>query len=168
MALERKPKQGQPATVPWRRRPAEWLAAVLGAALVVIVGASVVFRYVLNTGIDWGDEVARLLFIWVVFVGAYLAYQRQAHVAVTALRDRLPARVRPYHALVVGLLEAAFFGVVTVYGTVLVADTARFGQRAAGLQVPMAWYYVVMPVTGLMMTVQILTDAFRAFRNRGA
>jgi TRAP-type C4-dicarboxylate transport system permease small subunit len=145
----------------------EWVVAVLGVALVALVSVAVFCRYFLNIGIDWSDEVSRLVFIWLVLLGAYLAFKRKSHAVVTVLSNALPEKLKRYHALLVGLLEAAFMFVVAWFGVVQVMDTAKFGQVTPGLGVPMSWMYMVIPVTALMITLAVLTDTFRNFSQKG-
>src|SRR5690606_31541245 len=62
------------------------------AALVVVLGLQIVFRYVLGIGLSWSEEVSRFLFIWFVYVSASLAARAGTHVRVTAFVDMLPPR----------------------------------------------------------------------------
>jgi TRAP-type transport system small permease protein len=67
------------------------MAACLGVmALVVFV--NVVLRYGFGSGIAANEELSRLLFVWMVFIGATAAYPAGEHMAFTSLvamlRDR--------------------------------------------------------------------------------
>jgi TRAP-type transport system small permease protein len=149
----------------WKRISiAEVLSVLLLSLLVLVVGATVFFRYVLNIGIEWGDEVARIMFVWIVFLGAYLAFKRKSHAEVTFLSKKIPRGLRKYHALLVGLLEVAFMLVIMWYGFIQVQDTAKFGQVTAGLGVPMWWFYVVIPVMSFFMMIVILSLSFQRFK----
>lgn len=61
--------------------------ALLG--MVILVTANVFMRYVLNTGIPQSEELARYLFVWVVFMGAITAFKEKKHVGVDILVSRL-------------------------------------------------------------------------------
>lgn len=69
------------------------LSAMLAAMLVMVLG-NVVLRYGFGTGISVAEELSRLLFIWVVFVGAVLAARERAHLSVDLLASRLDGRWR--------------------------------------------------------------------------
>lgn len=145
---------------------AEGVAVLLLAILVLVVGINVFLRYVLNIGVEWGDEVARIVFIWIVFIGAYLAFKRNSHAVVTFLGNRVPQKWKKYHSLLIGLLEAAFILVIMWCGVVQVLDTAKFGQITAGLGVPMWVFYLVIPVTFFFMLIIILKLTFLRFTNK--
>ena len=61
------------------------------ALMVVLVFGNVVLRYALNTGITLSEEVSRLLFVWLTFLGAIIAMREHGHLGVDTLVKRLPA-----------------------------------------------------------------------------
>lgn len=71
---------------------AEALLALCLAGMVVCVLGNVVLRYGFNSGINATEELSRLLFVWMVFLGATAAYPAGQHMAFTslvgALRDK--------------------------------------------------------------------------------
>ena len=78
---------------PWMR-PVELLAAVLLAAMMAIVLANVVFRYVLHSPLVWGDEAASLSFIWMAMLGAAIAVDRHEHLRLTIALPLFPPRMQ--------------------------------------------------------------------------
>src|SRR4028118_1576355 len=61
------------------------------AMMVVLVFGNVVLRYAFNTGITLSEEVSRLLFVWLTFLGAIIAMREHGHLGVDTLVKRLPA-----------------------------------------------------------------------------
>lgn len=77
------------------------MAACLGVmALVVFV--NVVLRYGFGSGIAANEELSRLLFVWMVFIGATAAYPAGEHMAFTSLVAAL--RNRPVYMMLATLL----------------------------------------------------------------
>ncbi len=62
-------------TVNW----AESVAAVILAAEVLLLAASVLARYVFNSPLIWSDELAEILIIWQAMLGAAVAVHRRQH-----------------------------------------------------------------------------------------
>ena len=75
-------------------RLVEWLMALALAVMVVLVFGNVVLRYAFNSGLAWAEEVARLMFVWLIFLGAILALRHNAHIGVEMLQQRLPRKAR--------------------------------------------------------------------------
>jgi TRAP-type C4-dicarboxylate transport system permease small subunit len=64
------------------------MAVALGVmALAVFV--NVVLRYGFGSGVAASEELSRLLFVWMVFLGATVAYPAGEHMAFTSLAGAL-------------------------------------------------------------------------------
>lgn len=82
----------------------EWIMALMLATMVALVFGNVVLRYVFHSGIVAAEEIARLMFVWLVFLGATLALRHQQHLGLDFVQVRLPAKVRRACAIVSHLL----------------------------------------------------------------
>ena len=60
------------------------------AVMVVLVFGNVVLRYGFNLGITVSEELSRLLFVWLTFLGAIVALREHGHLGVDMLVSRLP------------------------------------------------------------------------------
>ena len=67
------------------------MAACLGV-MAVSVFVNVVLRYGFGSGIAASEELSRLLFVWMVFIGATAAYPAGEHMAFTSLVGMLQSR----------------------------------------------------------------------------
>lgn len=74
-----------PATQSRLSRMAHTLMAICLAVMAVSVFVNVVLRYGFGSGIAASEELSRLLFVWMVFIGATLAYPLGEHMAFTGL-----------------------------------------------------------------------------------
>ena len=54
-------------------RAEEYIAVALFIALGVLLTAQVSMRFVLGLGYSWLEEIIRMLFVWVIFLGAAAA-----------------------------------------------------------------------------------------------
>ena len=66
------------------------LMALCMAGMVVLVFGNVVLRYAFNSGITVSEEMSRLFFVWMCFLGAILGLRERAHLGVDTLVARLP------------------------------------------------------------------------------
>lgn len=85
-------------------RLVEWLMALALAIMVVLVFGNVVLRYAFSTGIAWAEEISRLMFVWMIFLGAILALRQHAHIGVEILQNKLPPAARRTCAVISHLL----------------------------------------------------------------
>ena len=61
------------------------------ALMSVIIVAQVFFRYVLKNSISWSEEIARYLFIWLIYIGISYGVKMDRHISVDAVCAMLPA-----------------------------------------------------------------------------
>ena len=69
------------------------MAICLGV-MAVAVFVNVVLRYGFGSGVAASEELSRLLFVWMVFIGATAAYPAGEHMAFTSLVGALRNRPR--------------------------------------------------------------------------
>lgn len=78
---------------------ADSLMAACLAVMAVAVFVNVVLRYGFGSGVAASEELSRLLFVWMVFIGATVAYPRGEHMAFTSLVGLLKDRPLPMRAM---------------------------------------------------------------------
>lgn len=131
-----------------------WLLIALLAAMVVIVFANVLMRYVLGTSVIWSEEVARHLMIWLTFVGSGLALRTGAQIGIETLQDALPPRAARALRLVLALAMLALFVALAWYGIDYALRT-RF-QISAALGISMMYVYIGMPIGCALLAAHLL------------
>ena len=134
----------------------------LGAAMVVVVAAQVFFRYVLNQSLFWSEELARYILVWLTFLGASVAYRRNAHPRIELFSARLGAPAARILRIASHLVAAAFFGLLVIYG----AQFAYFVrlQISPALQLPKGVVMLVLPVSGLLLLLHAAAAIAAEFR----
>ncbi|ALV07434.1 TRAP-type C4-dicarboxylate transport system permease small subunit [Roseateles depolymerans] len=93
---------GDPGPRPFWLRLAEGAMALCLAVMALAVFVNVVLRYGFGSGVAASEELSRLLFVWMVFIGATAAYPLGEHMAFTSLL--LPLRRRRTLILVIAKL----------------------------------------------------------------
>ena len=141
-----------------------WVLILLLAAMAVIIFANVSLRYLSDQSIEWAEEVARHMMIWLTFLGAGPVLRYGGHIAVDNLQDALPQRAAILVRVLVAALLLAFFGFMVWYGW-LYMQRAMF-QLTAATQIPFGYVYAAMPVGGVLLIVHWLLVVRRYVRTR--
>lgn len=129
----------------------EGLAAGLLATMLVTVFGGVVLRYGFNSPIGWSDELAKISFTWLVFVGGALGVRRGVHIGIDALVAALPPSIRRATALIADLLVIIVLIVFVYYGILLVQMTASVMTPSMRISVGL-FVYAAAPFGALLMT----------------
>jgi TRAP-type transport system small permease protein len=150
------PASAQPPGV-WRRFTAayatllQWLLAVSVAVLVIPVSLQVFSRFTdLLPHYIWTEEMARLLFIWMIMIGAMLGVRESRHFVVDvwpSRTGRLSAALNLFASLAVLLFSLIFvwFGI----------EFTRFGwYRISELaELPLWMIHIAFPMAGVSWVV---------------
>ena len=131
-----------------------WALILLLAAMAVIIFANVALRYLTDQSIEWAEEVARHMMIWLTFLGAGPVLRYGGHIAVENLQDDLPRVAGIALRAVIAVLLLGLFGFMVWYGTLYMLR-AQY-QTTAATQISFAYIYAAMPVGGVLLVVHWL------------
>lgn len=128
-----------------------WTLIIMMALLVIDVTWQVTTRFVLPQPSSFTEELARFLLIWISLIGGAYAYRLNSHLGFDLLVRKLPVSkaklVQKFCCLLVAIFAIA---VLIVGGINLVEMTWSLGQHSPVLNVPMAFIYLVIPISGVL------------------
>jgi len=131
-------------------------------AITVSVFLQVITRYVLAYPLDWPEELARMLFVWVALLGAVLALRRAAHFSIEAVADLLP---RPLRRFLVVLLRLTLLGFLILVAYLGLDATMRVkDQVSSAMEICMSYGYASVPVSFALMAVEMARALWRDLR----
>lgn len=143
-------------------RLTELVLIPLTVFLVIIIFGSVFTRFVLHHPIVESVELGRLAFVWVMLLAAAVGVRRRAHVAVVALRDRLPRLWARRTEVLVHLVSAIFGAMMCFYGLELA--TKVWGTSFPTLGWSQGWLYLPLAASGLLIALHGLHLAVDTLR----
>ena len=129
------------------------LDVVVGSAVVlelVILFANVLSRSLLNDSILWANEFGHLVLSIIAFVGGALAYNRNEHIAVHAVIDRLGDRPR---TMVLACMDWVVL-IGSVYIAWVSADVvkSRGDELSTVMEISMRWFVLPLTVGMVLMS----------------
>lgn len=141
----------------WLGKPIKFAIAVALVLMVGFVFANVVLRYAFDSGLTWSSEVARYLFVWVVFLGSVLAVAEHSHLGVDLLVGRLPLGMQK---LLFGFAVVLIVGVMAliVEGLLLLIELNR-GMTGPATEIPINNYYYAGLISAVLMSSILIYQA---------
>ena len=132
----------------------KWMIILGMASMVVVVFLQIVSRYVFSLSLGWSEEVARLLFISIVFLGAAVLARQQQHLTVTVVVDLFGHRVRHGLAALAALIGfvCSWYLVQGGWATML----REWDQRTPALHLPMGVIFAIIFASVCMMAIWML------------
>lgn len=132
------------------------------AVMAVLVFGNVVLRYAFNSGIAVSEELSRLLFVWLIFLGAILASVQRAHIGFDGLVERLPLAGRKVLVVLTGALMLWACGMFLVGGWAQTRINLENAYPVLGISY--GWLYGVALVFGAGMALAIVSNIWRTLR----
>ncbi len=153
------------AVLRWLDQNAEkMLAVVLLAAIVILIFANVIMRYVMNASLTWGEELTLWLFVWFVWIGVSYAFHTGDHVRITVLRDLAGPRGSLIVDAIVALMVLVFLAVLTYECVKLIRMPFVASQSSVVLGLPIPMLYASAPVGAALSAIRVIQHLIRTLR----
>lgn len=141
---------------------------ILGSVLITIMAVMVInvlwqvfTRFIVGTPSSFTDELARYLMIWLGILGAAYVSGKNMHVAIDVLPLRSSEKTQKKLKLIVSIFIIAFaLFVMVIGGFRLVYITYDLDQHSSALQLPLAFVYAAIPISGLLIIYYKISDIF--------
>jgi TRAP-type C4-dicarboxylate transport system permease small subunit len=142
----------------------EAVSAAMVVALAVIVFVQVFNRFVLKTPLAWSEDLAMLLFQWVVFVGAALGVKRMRHFGIELVVRQFPERIRHWVELLTPIVMAIVALVMIIQGwTILGFNRNRI---YATMDLSYTWAFLPIPLSGVLILVYLIQVEISRWRGK--
>lgn len=148
-------------------RLVETVLTLLMLLLIGLVSAQIFMRYVVHAPLTWSEELARMTFVYLTFIGAGLAFHRRENLRLGVMTDALSVRARLWLRVSTYLGEVAFIGIVLVYSVPLLRRL--YPAPTPALEWSMDCFYAGVTVGGVVILVYAvagLFDTIAALRGR--
>lgn len=151
----------------WIERFAMAAGIVLTAGIAGVMLAQVYFRYVVNSSLQWSEEISIWSMIWVIFLCSAALVRGWRHITVAAFVRLMPAGVQPLVFIAAKVLSLVFVGLLAYLGYKVFG--LGFHSESPSLHVSTKWAKLSLAVGGALMTVMTATEIARdlvAYRRR--
>lgn len=142
----------------------EWLCEALLAFFIVLMFAQIVLRSLWGYSIPWGEELATYLFVWFTYLGAVVAAKMSAHNRVSFQFMFFPKWVKTISETIADLLWVSFNFYFVWLSYDFVFNRMNLFWKSQTLGVPMKYFYMILPVAFLLMSIRILWNVYLRLR----
>jgi TRAP-type C4-dicarboxylate transport system permease small subunit len=132
------------------------ISTLMLVAIVLINGANVFGRYVLDSPFSWGEEVMLFLMIGSVFLSMPAVTWDGTNIRMDMLARALPERVRRWLEAFADLVSLGV-AVLLVYASLpMVLQLIAFDQRSQAANIPMALPQGVIPLGFALAAIALI------------
>jgi TRAP-type C4-dicarboxylate transport system permease small subunit len=142
----------------------EWVTGVLFLALFILNMLRIFLRYFLGVAWLWEPDFSRLLFIWIIFIGATVLYVGKGHLVVDYFLNRLQPKPRERMHFMIDLMTAIFLVVLVLKGIEITKVRMRIPFDTWDL--PTGYAYMAVPICAAIMIIVTLVRMAEYLRER--
>lgn len=142
------------------------LVVIGNGLMLLLVFAQVITRYVFNYTPYFGEELARYLFVWVVFLSLPLVARYGGHMCIETLTSRVKGATLKFLNILADIFTIVFMGIMVWCGIQMVIRTNY--QTSPAMMIPMSWVYVVIPFGCAVMLIYALANLVNVIKTPAA
>lgn len=117
---------------------------------ILIANLAVVYRYILGSSLPWSEELLRFLFVWIVFIGAALAYKKDELVELTLVTDLAKGKLALFLELFRHFLSCFFIVIVSYQSFMIMIGEMNTGKISAAMEIQV-WIVTAGLVVGSVL-----------------
>ena len=122
--------------------------------MVFTVSWQIFTRFILNDPSLYSEEIAGFLLIWIGMLGSTYALLEKSHIGIDVVTKNFIGKEKAMSEIFIYSIIILFsFFVLIIGGLRLVYITLSLNQISPALGIRMAYIYLVVPLSGIMMIV---------------
>jgi TRAP-type transport system small permease protein len=141
------------------------LAIALFAAILVLVNVQIVCRFVLSMSVPWTEEVSRLVFIWLAYIGAAIGLREGSMIVI----DTLPQMLGPKARIVISPIVrvCSILVIVFLFGASIPLVQSVWSTTLATVDwISNGWAYLAFTASFALMMLYSVVPLLMGLRRR--
>jgi TRAP-type C4-dicarboxylate transport system permease small subunit len=140
---------------------------VMLPALVVLVTADVVLRYVFDAPLQWARDVNGLFLLMSIAAALPHAWDRAYHIRMEVAYERFPSRLKRSVDVLSAFAGVVFFGLMAFQAAAYVPFMVRTGETGEDLLWPLWPYMAFMSMCAALTVVRLIANPSMAGSHAG-
>ncbi|MDR1571052.1 MAG: TRAP transporter small permease [Clostridiales Family XIII bacterium] len=145
-----------------------WLSIVMFVAMIAVVMAIVICRYVLEVRFTAGEEIARYLMIWCGYAGTMMGFREHSHVGIVVFAEMFPLSWRPKIIRLRHILSTAVVIFLFYVALMCLNEFVASGKLTTATRIPTAAVYAIIPIAMVFSIAHTIADIANDYAPGGA
>ena len=140
---------------------------IILVSMILLAGAQIFLRNFFDASLFWGDEMLRMMVLWLTVAGGLAASRLDKHISIEVLDRFLPAIVQTATKIIIELFTASICALIAWHSALFVMSSYEFGDTL--MKNTPAWIMqIILPAGfGLMAYRHLLHAIKRLFGSWG-
>ena len=138
---------------------------IILVGMIVLAGLQIFLRNFLDTSLFWGDEMLRLMVLWLTLAGGLAASRIDKHISIEILDRFLPRAAQLVSKIIIDLFTASICALFAWHSARFVMSSYEFGDTLMN-NTPAWVMQIILPIGfGLMAYRHLILAIKRPFAN---
>ncbi len=136
--------------------------AIFMALLVIFTFFQVLSRFVFKISIAWSEEIIRMNFVWMIFLGSAIAVKTKGHLVMDMFTGYLKGKAKTIANILILVFIIAIYCVLFVSGTQYCIRS--IGKTAVTMPIPANCVYISAPLSalfGIFFAIERITEELK-------
>ncbi len=134
-------------------------------AMVILTCWQVFTRYILSRPSTWSEELVAYLFAWSSLFAAALVTGERGHMSIPVIIEKFNKKIQKFFLIMSELIALLFSVGILFYGGIQITALA-YGQRTSSLNVQVGFFYIALPVCGVLSSIYIILNIIDIAKGR--
>lgn len=143
----------------------EVVMMILLALLSLVMGYSVIMRYIFNDSLSWAEEICKYFFVWSAFLSTSLCLKKRSSIKIDMLLLALPQKLQRFILIVGDMIMLAFFTYFLNAAWKVTTGMFNSGQTSPAMELPMYVVFASTVVGFALAIVRLLQRLVFLIRN---
>jgi len=131
------------------------LLLVILIGMILLAGTQIFLRNFLETSLFWGDEMLRMMVLWLTIAGALAASRMDKHISIAVLDRFLPPRAQMVSKVIIDLFTAFICALFAWHSARFVMGSYEFGDMLMR-SIPAWTLQIILPIGFTLMAFRHL------------
>lgn len=132
--------------------------------MTTLVFCNVILRYFFHSGIPWSEELARICFVYAIFIGIIITARSRTHLIVDFITSRLSLKNQKWVSLIANALSIFILLIIIDGAWDLMQLTKDLKMPATELST--SWLYLAAFISSTIYIIILFIDSYNDLRNK--
>lgn len=140
------------------------ISAVLFMSLTIMLMVQVISRYVFKHAFTWTEELANIVYVFIVYLGISSAVKHRKHLSIDFFVSRMPFKVKKVLLIVSNIIFIVFCGYMMIPLMAIVKDYEGLGgAKSPLLLIPKVISFGIIPVAFIFTIGRLIQDTIKLY-----
>ena len=140
------------------------LLLIILIGMILLAGTQIFLRNFFETSLFWGDEMLRMMVLWLTIAGGLAASRMDKHISIAVLDRFLPARAQIVTKIIIDLFTAFICALFAWHSARFVMGSYEFGDLLMR-NIPAWTLQIILPIGfGLMAFRHLILSITRPLK----